>query len=73
MIEVRAERRTLSKHRSLLHAMASARKWSRHTNTQPRIAVPEPRFSAMLASGEIYETAGGEFIDSSRQWVIERA
>lgn len=73
MIEVRTERRTLSKHRSLLHAMASARKWSRHTIPQPRVAVSADQFAAMLASGEIYETAGGEFIDSSRQWVIERA
>lgn len=73
MIEVRAERRTLSKHRSLLHAMASARKWSRHTNTQPRVAVSDDQFAAMLASGDVYETVGGEFIDRGRQWVIERA
>jgi len=73
MIEVRTERRTLSQHRSLARAIESARKWSRHTIPQPRIAVSADQFAAMLASGEVYETAGGEFIDRGRQRVIERA
>ena len=73
MIEVRTPHRTLSTHRTLARAIESARKWSRYTVPQPRIAVSADLFAAMLAGGEIYETAGGEFIDRGRQWVVERA
>lgn len=73
MIEVRTPHRTLSTHRTLARAIESARKWSRHTPESPRIAVSADQFAAMLASGDVYETVGGEFIDRGRQWVIERA
>ncbi len=72
-ITVRTPHRTLSMHRTLARAIESARKWSRYTPESPRIAVSADQFSAMLASGEIYETVGGEFIDRGRQWVVERA
>lgn len=58
---------------STLDAAIAAAYEAQRDGTSVRITADSETIARMIASGEAYETAHGEIIDSAQRWAIEAA